>query len=458
MSGTLSENRDQRRKMMLEDPMIKVLVVVAVPMIISMVIDSFYNMADAYFVSQLGKAATGAVGINDSLAHFLRAVSMGFGVGASSYISRLMGAKQEDKASCVATTVLVTAMVSMAILAAVASILIEPLVMLLGSTETTKQYSMDYARFILAAAPFTAGEVVLSQTLRAEGSSRLSMVGMVSGCVVNLVLDPIFITMMGLEVAGAAMATALSKVISFSVLLFPYLRVKTLLELKPHCFTPKWEIYKEVARMGVPAFLRTSMLSVATIVTNSTAGSFGDAALAASSVANRGMRFVSSAVMGFAQGLQPVAGYCWGAKRFKRVREAFWTCCKIGAGIGIVVGIIMFVFTPIFLGMFAGTDIEIISIGALIIRSQCVTLVPHVWVMIANSLFLALGWAKTAGVLSLSRQLLCFVPCVIFLSILFGIAGLSVAQAVADVLSMIVALPMIWKLMKFIRQTENDPN
>lgn len=457
MSGTtLAENRNKRRKMMLEDQMVKVLVIVAVPMIISMVIDSLYNMADAYFVSQLGKVATAAVGVNDSLAHFLRAISMGFGVGASSYISRLMGAKREDEASCVATTIIITAMLSMAVLSVVALVFVEQFVMLLGSTEGSRQYSTDYAKFILAAAPFTAGEVVLSQTLRAEGSSKLSMVGMVSGCLVNIVLDPIFISVLGLEVAGAAMATAISKVVSFCILLSPFLRQKTLLEIKFRYFTPKKEIYKEVARMGIPAFLRTSMLSVATIVTNNVAGSFGDVALAASSITNRCTRFVSSAIMGFAQGLQPVAGYCWGAKSYRRVRQAFWTCCKIGTEIGLVVGVIMLVFSPALVGVFAGNDTDIISIGSLMIRSQCVTLIPHVWVMIANSLFLALGWAKTAGVLSLSRQLLCFVPCVILLSIIFGITGLAIAQAVADILSMLIAIPMICRLMKFIKQTERN--
>lgn len=451
MSGSLIENRTKRRVMMLEDPVIKVLPLVAMPMVISMLIDSLYNIADAFFVSQIGTTATAAVGINDSLAHVIRSISMGFGVGASSYISRLMGAKREDEASRVGTTTLITAMVTLFLLASVAQFFADPLVTLLGSVESTKQYSIDYARFILAAAPFTAGEVVLAQLLRAEGSTKFSMVGMVSGCLINVVLDPIFITGFQLKVAGAAIATGISKTVSFFILLIPFLRGKTLLELKFRFFSPKWEIYKEVAKMGIPAFLRSSMLSIATIVTNNVASTFGDVALAASSISHRCIRLVSAAIMGFGQGFQPLAGYCWGAKRYRRVREAFWTCSALGVSAVLVIGTIMFTFAATLVGVFAGDDSEIIAIGTLMLRSQCVTMCFHIWVIIVNGLFMALGRAKPAGFLGLARQLICFVPCVIALSFLFGVKGLAIAQAVADVLCVVIAMPLVVKLMKEIK-------
>ena len=148
--------------MMLEDPVYKVIPILAVPTVISMLIDSFYNMADTYFVSQLGLAATAAVGVNDSLMMMLRAVAMGFGMGAASYISRLLGAKRDEDACRVGMTSLVTAMLVSVVLLIFGTIFTEPLVILLGSTETSMVYSMQYARFILLAAPFTAGEVVLS--------------------------------------------------------------------------------------------------------------------------------------------------------------------------------------------------------------------------------------------------------------------------------------------------------
>ena len=455
MSEHLTENRDKRRAMMLEEPVIRVLPLIAIPMMISMLIDSFYNIADAYFVSQLGSTATAAVGVNDSLAQIIRSISMGFGVGASSYISRLMGARQDEEACRVGTTTLITAMLVLFVLAAPMQLLVDPLVVLLGSVESTNQYSVDYARFILAAAPFTAGEVVLAQLLRAEGSTYYSMVGMVSGCVVNVVLDPIFITGLGLEVAGAALATGISKFVSFSVLLIPFLRGKTLIELKLCFFTPNRKIYSEVAKMGVPAFLRSSMLGVSTIVTNNIAGFFGDCALAAASVSQRCVRLVSAAILGFGQGFQPLAGYCWGAKQYKRVREAFWTCSGLGVLAVLVIGSIMFAFAPALVNLFAKGDLDVIGLGSTMIRSQCITMPLHIWVVIVNGLFLALGRAKAASFLGLSRQLICYVPCLIVFALLCGETGLAIAQAAADVLSVMVTTPLVAKLMREIKKAES---
>ena len=454
MPDCLENMRGARRKMMLEDPVIKVLPLVAIPMIITMLIDSFYSMADAYFVSRLGTAATGAVGINDSLVQLIRSVSVGFGIGASSYISRLLGAREEDEASRVGTTTLVTAMLTVFLLAMTALVWVEPLVMLLGSTESTKQYSVDYARIILIAAPFTAGEVVLGQLLRAEGSTRFAMVGMVSGCVVNVALDPLFISVFEMEVSGAALATAISKTISFGILLIPFLRRKTLLEMKLRFFTPKRSIYKEVARMGVPAFLRSAMLSFAIVVTNNAAGYFGDAALAASSISNRCIKLMSAAIMGYGQGFQPIVGYCWGAKRYKRIRQAYWTCSATGVAAGVLISAAMLAAAPALVRVFAENDPETVAIGTLMIRSQCVTLVFQIMVIITDGLFQALGRGVIAGFLGLSRQLICLVPCVIVLSAMLGVNGLSVAQAAANVLSLLIAVPLLIRLMREIRRLE----
>lgn len=450
MSDTLTAGRTQRRNMMLDDNVAKVIIIIAIPMIISMLVDSLYNIADTYFVSRLGKSATAAVGVNDSLTHFIRSASMGFGVGASSYISRLLGAKQDEEACRVGTTTLFTSMVILSAFAALAYIFIDPLVTLLGATESSKPYAMDYARFILLSVPFTAGEVSLSHMLRAEGSTKLSMIGMTTGCAVNVVLDPIFITGFGLEVAGAAIATTLSKVVSFLMLLWPFLRRRTMLEVRLRYFTPKWRIYKEVARMGIPTFLRTSMMTISGVVMNNYAGSFSDSALAAVSVANKCTRLVGSGIMGFGQGFQPVAGYCWGAKRYRRVNRAFWVSSGIGSAMAIVIGSAMAIFSPQLVAVFAAADPDIISIGTLMIRSQCSTMVLHMWVMIVNSLFQALGRAIPAAILGLSRQVICLLPALVVLCAVFGVTGLAISQAVADLLSLFIAVPMVIKITREI--------
>ena len=436
--------------MMLDDNVAKVIIIIAIPMIISMLVDSLYNIADTYFVSQLGKSATAAVGVNDALTHFIRSASMGFGVGASSYISRLLGAKQDEEACRVGTTTMFTSMAVLSAFGALAYIFIDPLVTLLGATESSKPYAMDYARFILLSVPFTAGEVALSHMLRAEGSTKLSMIGMTAGCAVNVVLDPIFINVLGLKVAGAAIATTISKAVSFLMLLWPFLRRRTMLELRLRYFTPKWRIYKEVARMGIPTFLRTSMMTISGVVMNNYAGSFSDSALAAVSVANKCTRLVGSGIMGFGQGFQPVAGYCWGAKRYRRVNRAFWVCSGIGSAMAIVIGSAMAFFSPQLVAVFAAEDADIISIGTLMIRTQCATMILHMWVMIVNSLFQALGRAIPAAILGLSRQVICLLPAVMVLSAVLGVTGLAISQAVADLLSLFIAGPMVIKITREI--------
>ena len=445
MANDINERRAARRDMMLNGVLIKVIPIVAAPMIVSMLIDSLYNMADTYFVSQLGLAATAAVGVNDVLLHLMRAIALAFGMGASSYLSRLMGAKREEEACRVATTTVITAIFTLSAIAAIAYVFRDALVVFMGASETSKPYAIDYASYILLSAPFTAAECTCSHTLRSEGSTTYSMAGMVSGCIINVALDPIFINNMGMGVAGAALATTISKGVSCIILLTPFLRGKTLIELKFKYFTPKWSIYKEVAKMGIPTLLRTSVMSLSAVAVNNVARLFGDSALAAVSVANKSCRMVGSAIMGFGQGFQPIGGYCYGARRYKRVRSAFWTCTAIGAGVAVVLGSLMFIFAPQILQLFmdAEKDVEAMRIGTLMIRTQCVTMFPHAWVMIINGMYQALGRPVESTILGLSRQVIFLIPAVIILSKLFGVNGLACSQATADVLSMAVALPLV---------------
>lgn len=452
METVQTDRQIMRRKLMLEGKLSKVIPLMAVPMIVSMLISSLYNLADTFFVSQLGTAATAAVGVNNSLMHAIMSIAMGFGAGASSYISRLLGAKDHETASRTASTTVFTAMGVCALLGIIGLIFKGPLVMLLGSTESSKPYSMDYATYILIAAPITAGVACLGQTLRSEGSTIYSMLGMTSGCIINVVLDPIFITTLRMEVAGAALATAISKAISLIVLMIPYIRHKSILRINIKLFTPKKYIYNEIARMGIPTMMRSGLMTVSSVITNNIAGNFGVSILAAMSVANRCMMFLGSMIMGFGQGFQPVAGYCWGAKLYTRVKKAFWFTSAIGLVGSILLGIVMYIFAGEIIGLFSKADMDVINTGMYIIRVQSVVLPLHTWVMVINMLFQAMGHASKAAVLSLSRQGICLIPSVLILSWLFGVQGLATAQAFADVLSILIAVPMIAITMKQINE------
>ena len=447
---------EARRQFMLEGPLTKVIFITALPMVVTMLVDSVYNMADTFFVSKLGFAATAAVGVNDSLMMVIRSIALGFGVGSSSYISRALGAKDDEKASRAASTTLFTAIVTLFLIATVGgSIFLSPLVDLLGATESVKPYSMDYARWILLSAPVTATTVCLSQMLRAEGNTKFAMWGTVSGCIINIVLDPLLITTFGLGVAGAAIATDISKLISACILLYPYIKRKCIIQISPKYFTPTREIYGEIAKMGIPTVLRTSMMSVSTITINNVAAGFGDVALAAISISTKTMKFIGSAIMGFGQGFQPVAGYSWGAKKYDRVLEGFKITTIIGAVIGIVFGGLLAIFAEPTIAIFS-KDERVIELGRILIITQSVVLAPHMWIMIVTGFFQALGKPTQAAIMGLSRQLLALIPSVLILSHFFGETGLAVSQAASDFVSFTVALILIVPALKEIKKLANE--
>jgi len=458
--------RAKRQKMMLEDPMMGVIPRVAIPMIISSMIDSIYNLADTFFVSQLGMTATAAVAINDSLMNILRAISMGFAMGAASYISRLMGARQDKKASKVASTVLVIGCLFSLCFGLICLGLRSPIVDILGSTAASKQYSMDYAFWILLAAPFTTANLIMNQLLRSEGSTTYAMIGMCSGCVVNCALDPIFINVLGLEVGGAALATALSKIVSCCALAVPFLRGTAILELHPKNFELKWDNLREVVRMGVPTFLRMSLMSTGGIITNNMAGSYGTAVQAGVSVANKIYRLIGSAIMGFSQGFSPVAGYCWGAKCYTRVREAYFSTLKIGGTCAAILGTAMFLGAPTLIGLFnTENDPTVLAIAAMKIRCCCVAFVPHVVVMVTSNFYQALGKPLGNMALSMSRQLFFLIPTVLFMPRILesmgqnGAYGVAMAQGLSDLLAFfILALPLALRLLNQIKPLKDgDP-
>jgi putative MATE family efflux protein len=437
---------DMRRKMMLEGNLLILIPVIALPQVFTMLIDSLYNMADMYFVSQLGPAAAAAVGINDSTMQIIRSLSLSFGMGTASYISRLLGAGRDKEASQAASTTIFTAMGFIAIISVLAYCFLSPIMNFMGATESVKPYSMNYAKWTLLFAPFTGGTVCLSQSLRGEGSTAFAMFGSVAGCIINVFLDPLLITTFNMGISGAAVATGISKMISFCILLFPYITQKCVLTISPGLFTPKKEIYKEIARMGIPVGIRSSMMSLSTIVINNLAAGFGDIALAAVAVANKCMRLVASAIMGFGQGFQPIAGFCWGAKKYNRVKKAFLYTSLIGFIISSVLGILLTLFARQAIGVFT-EDPGMMDIGVTLIRTQSIVLPMHVLAIIASGLFQGTGKPFQAGLLGLSRQMFSLIPCVVILSKLFGLAGLVHAQAAADVLSFCIALGLTAPMM-----------
>ncbi|HAL74234.1 MAG TPA: MATE family efflux transporter [Clostridiales bacterium] len=443
--------RESRREMMLTLPMHRLIPKMAVPTIVSMMITSMYSLADTYFVSYLGTSATAAVGVNFSLDNLIMTVGSFLAVGANSFIARLLGAKQDRKASQVLSTTFFTAIFSGLVVMILGLVFLDPLVRGLGATDNIIQYSKDYASYVLLAAPFMASSFVMNQCLRSEGSALFSMIGMVSGAVLNIAVDPLFILGFGWGVKGASAATAISKVVSFIILIAPYLRRTSLLHLSARNIHFSGEIVSEVAKMGFPAMMRSGLAAVSMIVLNKSAGLYSDSILAGMSVVNRVVMFPTSAILGFGQGFQPVAGFNWGARRYDRVYKAFTFSSIVTLIAGAVMGIILAVLAQTLIGLFTKTDQELLAIGVLSIRLQCLVMPLHAWVIVVNMLYAGLGKARGAAILSISRQGLCLIPSIVVLPLIFGANGLAAVQFASDLLSMLIAVPLCISIIRDIK-------
>ena len=329
-----------------------------------------------------------------------------------------------------------------------------PMVRMLGATPTCEQYSVDYATYVLMAAPFMAANFVMNQCLRSEGSATLSMVGMGIGGILNCFLDPIFIFGFDMGVAGASLATALSKLISFSILIYPYLAKRSLLTLSIRNFQFNRDIIGNVVSVGSSSMFRTGLAVVAGILLNDLAGNISDSVLAGIGVCTKIMMFPFSIILGFGNGFQPVAGFNWGAKRFDRVRQSFRFSAWVALIGGLAMAAMIAIFADPIIVLFAGSDPEMREIGRIAIVLQCIALPVHAWVAVVNMMCSGLGNAGGAMLLATARQGSCFLPILYPLAIFFGAYGIAAVQALADVLTLVLAIPLMFYMMKKIRRAE----
>ena len=453
-----AQSQEQRRNMLLNEPISRIIPKMAIPTIVAFLINSIYSLADTYFVSSLGTNATAAVSVNASLDQLIMMCGSMLAVGANSYIARLLGEGNEKKASQVLSTAFFTAMGIGAVLLVFGNLFMVPMVRLLGATPTCEQFSIDYATYVLYAAPFMAANFVMNQCLRSEGSATLSMIGMGFGGVLNCILDPIFIMPWGLNmgVAGASLATAISKWVSFAILIFPYLTRRSLLHLSIRNYHPSKDIITKVVSVGSSSMFRSGLAVVSAIMLNSIAGSISDSVLAAIGVCNKVMMFPFSIILGFGSGFQPVAGFNWGAKRFDRVRESYRFCSKVAIVGSVIMAVFVGFLADTFVVLFAGTDEEMRRIGVICMVSQCIALPVHAWVAVVNMFCAGLGNAKGALALSTARQGSCFIPVLYPLAWIFGAYGIASVQAIADVLTLVLAVPIIRGMLKKVTAAEAD--
>jgi len=447
------DRQEYRKNMMMVEPVSKIIPKMALPTIIAFLINSIYSLADTYFVSSLGTNATAAVSVNASLDQIIMMAGSMLAVGANSYIARLLGAREDKKASNVLSTAFFLAFGFGTVVLILGTVFMKPMVRMLGATSTCEQYAIEYATYILLVAPFMACNFVMNQCLRAEGSATLSMIGMGFGGILNCFLDPIFIFTLDLGVAGASIATAISKLVSFSILLFPYVTRRSLLRISLRLFRWSKEIITQIVTVGSSSMLRNGMAIISAIVLNNIAGSISDSVLAAVGVTNRVMMFPFGIILGFGSGFQPVAGFNWGAKRYDRVEESYRFAAKFALIGSTIMAAFLIIFADQAILLFAEADPEMQQIGKFSIILQSIAMPIHAWVAVVNMLCAGLGRAKGALLLSTARQGSCFLPIVPILA-LFGAYGIASVQAVADILTIVLAIPLLRRVMRDVRQAK----
>lgn len=448
----------EKHDFMLNTPIPPLVTKMALPCIAGMMVSSAYNLADTYFVSQLGTYATGAVGVNGAIDSIIMMAGSLLAVGSASVTARLLGAKEDEHATDVLSTSYFIALLLGTLVLVFGTLFQVPLLRLLGANDAIMPYSQDYCRYILLAAPFWATNFVLNQSLRSEGSAIFSMLGMVIGAVINIGLDPLFIFVFDWGVAGASAATAISKLISWCILMLPYVRGKTLLKIKLRRIRPDLRDAWAVCSMGSSSFFRNGLATLSAILLNRIAVGYSESALAAISVANRVTFFMTSACLGFGQGFQPVAGYSWGAKRFDRVKEAF-RFSKLACVLGIsMFAALVAVFAKPLLLCFTEEDADLVRIGVFSLRVQCLAMPFHGYGIIVNMLSAGIGDALPATLMGISRQGIFFYPVLPLLTWLFGEYGIASVQGVADMLTLVLAVPIAIRASRRIEEklrTEN---
>ena len=435
------EQRQQKFDRMTKTPIPRLIGELAVPTIISMLVTSFYNMADTFFVGKINTSATAAVGIVFPLMAMIQAFGFFCGHGSGNYISRQLGAHNFEDASKMSATGFVSAFVLGLGILVVGFLFTDPLLRIMGSTETILPYARSYMRIILIGAPYMTASLVLNNQLRFQGSAFYSMIGITTGAVLNIVLDPLFIFVLDMGVAGAALATIISQFVSFCLLIAGTFRGGNL-RLNLRDFSPSLKYYQNIVKGGAPSLFRQGLGSFATVCLNLMAGPYGDAAIAAMSIVTRISQFAASVVIGFGQGFQPVCGFNYGAKLFKRVQEGFWFCVKFCTSVLLVAAVCGWIFSPNLIGIFLKTDPLVIEYGSQALRLQALTFPLVGWITIANMMLQTIGKTVKASLLAMSRQFLFFVPVILTLPGFLGILGVQFSQPIADFCSFLLAVPL----------------
>ncbi len=441
---------DAQRKRMLEKPIPPLVTALAIPGMISQLVTVIYNMADTYFVSQIGTSAAAAIGVVFSLQSIVQAFGFGLGTGVGSLVSRSLGAKKDEQAICYANSAIFAGFVLGISVLGVGLFFLKELMILLGSTPTMLDYSMTYATWILLSAPFLCMSCVMNMILRSEGEAVLAMIGISTGGVLNALMDPVLIFHFEMGIRGAALSTFISQGVSFFLLSGMFLAGKSVLPLRLQGVSHQKKIYYDIITTGVPTISRQGMASVGTALLTIIASRYGDATVAAITISNKIYLFVRNLVLGVGQGFQPVAGFNYGAKRYGRTKEAFIFATEVGSLLCVMAALLIGWQAEGVIGWFRN-DPAVIAVGKEALFYACLVMPFMAFSTYVNQLYQCLGFKVQATLLACCRNGFFLIPVLAVLPSFFGMTGLLAAQPLADLLTFFISIPFLigffkWKL------------
>ena len=440
---------DDKYREMTETPVARLVWRLAVPSMVSMIVTALYNVVDAAFVGRLSTEATAGIGIGFAYMPLIQAVGFFFGHGSGNFISRALGARNRDEASTMAAVGFFSPLIIGIMAAAIGLPNLERIAILLGAPPDVVPQACNYLRYILIASPFMMSALTLNNQLRLQGNARFGMIGIVSGAILNMALDPLLIFGLHMGVTGASLATALSQFLSWCLLLWGTSRGESV-HIRFSNFKPSWKCYSEIVAGGLPSLMRQALNCTAAILLNHAAARYAPdgmdaSAVAAFAVVSRTTMFAYSLVLGFAQGFQPVCGFNYGAGHFGRVRRAYLYTFSISAAMLTVLSVLGFVFAPQIISLFRSEDPALIAIGARALRWQCVVFPLCTLSTTTGMLFQNIRYTLPATLLSIGRQGLFYIPAILILPRFLGIHGVEMTQAVADLCTFLLTVPWaVW--------------
>ena len=446
--------RNNKMELLGSAPIPKALMALGVPIMIGMLINALYNLVDTYFVGGLGESPMGAISIVFPLGQVVVGLGLMFGNGAASYLSRLLGRGDRETANKVASTALYSSVIIGAIIIIFATIFIQPILALLGATETIMPYALTYARIYVISCIFNVFNVTMNNVVASEGAAKTTMCALLLGAVLNIGLDPVFIYGLDTGVAGAAIATAISQFVSTLVYLIYAIRKKSAFSFSFKDFKPTKQIYTEVLKIGVPTLTFQLLTSLSIALINRAANGYGDAVIAGMGAVTRVTSMGTLVVFGFLKGFQPIAGFSYGAKKFDRLREAIKTSILWSTIFCVIVGLLMSLFSTQVISQFANGNVDMIAVGEKSLMANGFSFFLFGFYTVYSSLFLALGKGTAGFILGACRQGICFVPVILILPVILGMNGILYAQPIADVISAIITTFMALHLHRELAEAE----